>query len=301
MSDFPIPVRVVGADSQPFEDETLQYLPMPRGMNTFQMPIVPERADASALANARDLLAGFLAALEAWNPAVAPQGPRLDLSNVRAAVQEIVNEMLGEGEVSIRIGGAQAFRIQESVFTGLWRVCALDADGRLVGDWLEAAALPQIAVESARGAGCSRLPRIELPEGAMNAPALLAEIGSQAATRAATRAAGRAPPRSAHVINLTLFPMTPADHAVLEQALPVGPVAMISRGFGNCHVTSTGAADVWRVQYFNNMNTLILNTIEIVDVPEVVEAAVEDLTDSRERLCELVAWMTDSCDAHVAS
>jgi hydrogenase-1 operon protein HyaF len=300
MSDFPIPVRAVGADSQPPEEETLQYLAMPRGMNTFRMPIVPERADVSALAHARDLLARFLASLEAWNPAVAPHGPRLDVSGMGAPVQAIVNEMLGEGEVSIRIGGAQAFRIQESVFTGLWRVFALDADGRLVGDWLEAGALPEIAVESAKRAGCSRLPRIDLPEGAMNSPALLAEIRSQTATRAAARAAARAAgraPDAAHVINLTLFPMTPADHAVLEQALPVGPVAMISRGFGNCHVTSTGVADVWRVQYFNNMNTLILNTIEVVDVPEVVEAAVEDLTDSRERLAELVAWMTESCAA----
>jgi hydrogenase-1 operon protein HyaF len=76
---------------------------------------------------------------------------------------------------------------------------------------------------------------------------------------------------------------------------------MISRGFGNCHVTSTGLADVWRVQYFNNMNTLILNTIEVVDVPEVVEAAVEDLTDSRERLAELVAWMTESCAEQMAN
>ncbi len=293
MSDFPIPVRVVGPDSQPFEEEALQYLAMPRAMNTFRMPIVPERADASALADARDLLAGFLASLEAWDPAVAPQGPRLDLSGIRAPVQEIVNEMLGEGEVSIRIGGAQAFRIQESVFTGLWRVCALDADGRLVADWLEAGALPEIAVESAKSAGNSRLPRIDMPEGAMNSPALLAEIGSQMADRA--------PGDSAHVINLTLFPMTPEDHAVLEQALPVGPVAMISRGFGNCHVTSTRLAEVWRVQYFNSMNTLILNTIEVVDVPEVVEAAVEDLTDSRERLAELVAWMTESCAAQVAS
>jgi hydrogenase-1 operon protein HyaF len=127
----------------------------------------------------------------------------------------------------------------------------------------------------------------------MNSPALLAEIGGQMSTRARGEAA--------HVINLTLFPMSPQDHAVLEQALPVGPVAMISRGFGNCHVTSTGLADVWRVQYFNNMNTLILNTIEIVEVPEVVLAAVEDLTDSRTRLAELVTWMTESCTAQVAS
>ncbi len=289
MNDFPIPVRMIGPDSQPADEETLQYLAMPRDMNTFRMPIVPERAEASALADARDLLAAFLVSLEAWDPAVAPQGPRLDLAGTAAPVLEIVNQMLGEGEVSIRIGGARAFRIQESVFTGLWRVCALEADGRLAADWLEGAMLPAVAVESAKGAGHSALPRIDVPEGAMNSPALLAEIGSQMSTRARGE--------TAHVINLTLFPMTPQDHAVLEQALPVGPVAMISRGFGNCHVTSTGLRDVWRVQYFNNMNTLILNTIEIVDVPEVVLAAVEDLADSRTRLAELVTWMTESCCA----
>ncbi|MEO8755294.1 MAG: hydrogenase expression/formation C-terminal domain-containing protein [Casimicrobiaceae bacterium] len=49
------------------------------------------------------------------------------------------------------------------------------------------------------------------------------------------------------------------------------------------------------------MNTLILDTIEIVDVPEVVLAAVEDLTDSRERLVELVAWMSESCTEQIAS
>jgi hydrogenase-1 operon protein HyaF len=293
MSDFPIPIRVVGPDSQPPEEETLQYLAMPRGMNTFRMPIVPERADASALADARDLLAGFLASLQAWDPAVAPRGPRLDLFGIGAAAQDIVNEMLGEGEVSIRIDGAQTFSIQESVFTGLWRVCAADTGGTLMADWLEAGALPQVAVDIAKSSGRSGLPTLDVPEGAMNSPALLAEIASQIATRAAGD--------SAHVINLTLFPMTPADHAVLEQALPVGPVAMMSRGFGNCHVTSTGVTDVWRVQYFNNMNTLILNTIEVVDVPEVVEAAVEDLTDSRERLAELVTWMTESCAVQAAN
>ena len=89
------------------------------------------------------------------------------------------------------------------------------------------------------------------------------------------------------MINLTLFPLTPDDHPVLEQALPVGPVAIMSRGFGNCRITSTLARDVWRVQYFNSMNTLILNTIEVVDVPEVALAAAEDLADSRDRLAEL--------------
>lgn len=293
MKDFPLPVRMVGAGSQPGEDEELQYLAMPRGMNTFRMPLVPERADAAALADACDVLAAFRALLDAWDPAGVPHGPCLDLAGVATPVLDIINQMLGEGEVSIQLDGMRKFRVQESVFTGLWRVCALDDDGRLARDWLEAGMLPGVAVEIAQERAAERLPRIDLPPGAMNSPALLAEIGSQMATR--TRGA------AAHVINLTLLPLTPGDHAVLEHALPVGPVAMISRGFGNCHVTSTGLRDVWRVQYFNHMNTLILNTIEVVDVPEVVLAAVEDLVDSRDRLAELVDWMSESCAEPTAS
>ncbi len=293
MKDFPLPVRMVGSGSQPFEEEELQYLEMPRGMNTFRMPVVPERAAAEALADARNRFAAFLALLETWDPAVTPRGPRIDLAGVATPTLEVMNQMLGEGEVSIQIGGTRKFRIQESVFTGLWRVCALDDDGRLAGDWLEAGMLPGVAVEIARNMGQNALQRIDLPQGAMNSPALLAEIGSQLATRT--------PGDAAHVINLTLFPMTPEDHVVLEQSLPVGPIAMISRGFGNCHVTSTGLTNAWRVQYFNNMNTLILNTIEIVDVPEVVLAAIEDLIDSRERLAELVEWMSESCAEQAAS
>ena len=45
------------------------------------------------------------------------------------------------------------------------------------------------------------------------------------------------------------------------------------------------------------MNTLILNTIEVVRVPEVALAADEDLSDSRGRLAELIDWMSESCQA----
>ena len=194
--------------------------------------------------------------------------------------------MLGEGEVSIQVAGTPAYRIQESVFTGLWRCCELDAGGALRRDWLEAAPVPRVALDRGRAAARRRRCPVELPPGAMNSPALLNEIACQLAERP--------PGARAHVVNLTLFPMTPDDHAVLERALPVGPVAMISRGFGNCRITSTSARDVWRVQYFNNMNTLILNTIEVVDVPEVALASAEDLVDSRTRLAELVTWMSES-------
>jgi hydrogenase-1 operon protein HyaF len=194
--------------------------------------------------------------------------------------------MLGEGEVSIVIGGGRDVRIQESVFTGLWRVVDCDSRGRIAADRLEAAALPRIVVDIARQDARPEIAEVAPREGVMNAPALVAEIAAQAR--------GRAAGDRAHVVNLTLFPMTPEDHRMLDEALPVGPVAIISRGFGNCRITSTGVRDVWRVQYFNSMNTLILNTIEVVDIPEVALAAAEDLGDSRDRLAELVDWMSES-------
>jgi hydrogenase-1 operon protein HyaF len=286
MKDFPIPVRAIGPGSQPEEDTELDVMPMPHEMNTFCMPRVPERVDPAALAASRELLAGLLAALGRWDAAGAAPGPRIEMNGIPAATLEITNQVLGEGEVSILVGGPCPLRIQESVFTGLWRCCELGADGRLQRDWLEAAAVPQAAIEAARAAAADGLPPAAFPPGAMNSPALLAEIASQRRERAAGQ--------RAHVINLTLFPLTPDDHAVLQAALPVGPVAMITRGFGNCRVTSTLTRDVWRVQYFNSMNTLILDTIEVVDVPEVALASAEDLADSRIRLAELIEWLDES-------
>ncbi len=287
MKEFPLPVRAIGPGSQPVDEEELQYLAMPSDMNTFRMPLVPEQADVSALSEARDVLAAFAALLEGWDPASGQPGPRLDLAALSPAGIDVTNEMLGEGEVAIRIAGNIDYSIQESVFTGVWRVCALDADGRLAADWLEAGALPSVVVPAAQAAVADAPQAMAIPPGAMNSPALLREIASQMAEIRSGAAA--------HVINLTLFPLTPDDQQVLEQALPGGQVAMISRGFGNCHITSTALRNVWRVQYFNSMKTLILNTIEIVDVPMVALAAPEDLLDSRERLAELVTWIGETC------
>ena len=280
-----IPVRIVGAGSQPDDDEPLQYLAVPREMDTFRMPSVPERADARALAHSRELLVSLLAAVEHWNPESGTAGPRLSLDGIAAPTVAITNEMLGEGEVSIRINGPRSARIQESVFAGIWRVCELDADARIRHDFIEIGVLPGVVLETARAATASMRVPVPLPSGAMNSPALLHEIQANARDRR--------PGMPGRVINLSLFPLTGEDHGVLEQALPVGPVAIMSRGFGNCRITSTLVRDVWRVQYFNTMNTLILNTLEIVDAPEVARAGPDDLADSKERLAELVMWMAE--------
>jgi hydrogenase-1 operon protein HyaF len=74
---------MVGAGSQ-IEEEELQYLDLPRDMRTFEMPRVPERADAQALARSRAALAGFLAQLEDWRPGAGPN-PRMDMRAIDSA------------------------------------------------------------------------------------------------------------------------------------------------------------------------------------------------------------------------
>jgi len=287
MKDFPIPVRPAGPGSQPQDDAPLDCVPFLRDVPTFSMPRLPDKAEAAHMRAARDLLARFV-------DGMASGTPKIDLAGFHAGGLEVLNETLGEGEVAIRIADAAALngdsaaevRIQETVFAGVWRERHVDGDGRISHDYLQACGIPQIAVDAAQRTASIALPAIEMPPGAMNAPALLAEIRDQVRRFR--------PRRAAHVINLTLLPLTPDDHRVLERAIVPGPVAILSRGFGNCRVSSTRLANVWRVQYFNSMQTLILNTIEIVTVPEVALAAAEDLADSRERLVELIDWMSEA-------
>jgi hydrogenase-1 operon protein HyaF len=65
-------------------------------------------------------------------------------------------------------------------------------------------------------------------------------------------------------------------------------VAILSRGYGDCRITSTAVPHIWWVRYHNSMGTLILNTLEVTDVPQVACAAPEDLKDSASRLGELL-------------
>jgi hydrogenase-1 operon protein HyaF len=290
MKEFPIPVRAtdgaIGPVSQP-DDDSFSYMPFPLEAPAFSMPQVPEDADAASVAAARRLLTRFVEQMDDGAT------PRVELSALPAGVLRVLNESLGEGEVSVRIatrnGDGAEVRIQETVFAGVWRELHLRADGSVEHDWLHACPVPPVALERAQRAATTHLAPFELPRGAMNSPALLTEIREQVLHFRAGQ--------PTHVINLSLLPLTPEDQVVLEQAAPVGPVAILSRGFGNCRITSTTLRNLWRVQYFNSMQTLILNTLEVVEVPEVAMAAADDLADSRERLRELLDWMSESGSA----
>ena len=274
MQGFQFPPAGFGPGSQPEEAEKVEWMPMPSGMATYE-PRLPETDDVEAEA--------IPPALEALGRAadacarVAKEGgvEVLTLDHLSPAARLIVAQTMGEGEVAIRVHDIPAVAIQESVFAGIW-VC------KGAGlDVIEVGAVPTQAITRAASPRISALGR-EAPKvpGVVNAPPLLVELND--------KSAGFDPAAETHIINLTLLPHTEEDLAWLDAALGQGSVDILSRGYGNCRVTATALANVWRVQFFNSMDTLILDSFEVTGMPEVAIAAPEDLTDSGDRIVEVL-------------
>jgi hydrogenase-1 operon protein HyaF len=274
---FALPPVGFGPGSQSIDgEEGLAYLPMPSGMRTFSARF-PEIADPERFADGFAVLERLAAALAEWRP-----GGRatIDIGDLDAANRAFVDETLGEGEVSVVVAADDAgIEIQEATFAGVWR---LRVAGPAARDRIEIGAFPQAAAARAfpRAPAADPVPPAT-PPGVVNAPALLAEIGH--------KSRARRPGDPAHVINLSLLPHTPEDLELLAARLGTGNTTVLSRGYGNCRIDATATPAVWWVRYYNSVDTLILDTIEIVDVPEVACAAPEDLADSAERLAEVLA------------
>ena len=290
---FPIPlVDMFGPGSQP-EDEELEYMPMPRGMATYQPPQLPEPEELAGHGGAVRVLTELLHTLQAAIRGEAV--PPVWLAGLTAEELQLVNQVLGEGEVSAQVTAAPGAcaagevaapaqaQVQEAVFAGVWRVLDGLADGTLQ-DRIEVGAIPEVLKREARQDALSGFqPDPTPPAGVMNAPTLLQELHDQ-------RQQWR-PGLPAHLVNLSLLPLSPQDMAFMEQQMGAGRVLILSRGYGNCRISSTRVANTWRVVYYNSQDAMILHSIEVVDMPEVACAAQEDLVDSEKRLREVLEWV----------
>jgi hydrogenase-1 operon protein HyaF len=283
-----IPVVAVGRGSQPEESDgaQLEYISLPKEMSTFVAPLIPEPEEVRHLDGARAAMDWLRQALRD----ARSDGPPLlaNLGGLEAESRELVNQILGEGEVSIRVAGEQRADIQESILAGIWRIFVFDDSDRLVGDFVEVAEVPRL-VRWARPDDVSveTLRPETAPAGVMNGQAILTELGE--------RCAAFRPGDPTHAINLTLLPLSPEDVAYLDDTLGRGRVHVLSRGYGNCEVIGTRVPNLWWVRYTNSMGTEILNTIEVTDIPAVACAAPEDLADSAERLSSIIEpyWPQD--------
>lgn len=274
VNNFQLPPMGFGPGSQPPEEDgqELEYMQLPQDMRSYSAHI-PEVEVDDSLTPALELLKAIAKASDACGR--GGTSAMFDLSGLDAANRGLIAETMGEGEVAVKMHGIPAIAAQESVFAGVWVL-------RGVGvDMIEVGPVPERAYTTAftprKPALGALAPK---PAGVVNAPALLVELMD----KSATFKAGQEP----HVINLTLLPHTEPDLEWLGDAMGQGSVSILSRGYGNCRVEATGQAHVWRVQFFNSMDTLILDTFEVTAMPEVAIAAAEDLVDSGERLLEVL-------------
>ena len=278
-----VPPIGYGPGSQPAEgEEGLAYLPMPSGMRTYEAHL-PEIDDPARVAPALAVLETIRDGLAQWRPNGATT---VAVSHLDAANRALLDETLGEGEVSI-VGDRPGERseIQEATCAGVWRVRGTRSEpgqAPVVRERVEVAAFP-------RGALMRAFPR-EWPvdadyaarprPGIVNAPAILTEI----AHKSRTHRPGGLP----HVINMSLLPHSPEDLEMIDAGLGRGGITILSRGYGNCRIEATATPSVWRVRYYNSADTLILDTIEVSQVPEIACAAPEDIADSAARLADIL-------------
>lgn len=275
-----IPVRVIGPGSQPDEEDgqSLTYIDMPGDMSRYSPPSIPEPDAVAGLVGAREAMLWLRVALQRYITTAQPQFA--DLTALDDKERELVNQILGEGEVAIKTTGANLARTQESVLAGVWRTMYFDDADSVILDLLEVADAPHVTRgEIAQSHGIDVQPD-GLPEGVINALPILVELESYCSDYTATRQ-----PQS---INLTLLPLTEADLVFLDEQLGRGPVDSLSRAYGKCQVISTLVPNVWWVRFYNSMGSLILSTLEVIDVPAVICAAPEDLQDSATRLDGLI-------------
>ncbi len=204
----------------------------------------------------------------------------ISLNALDRANRGFIGQALGEGEVSIVAGAT--IQAQESVMAGIWRIYEVNANGALISDRIEVGDFPTGVLKAARDAAGPQLRAVEgvACENLMNAPAIATEL--------ADKLASHCPTSLAHAVNLSLLPLTEEDLAYLDRRLGQGSVTVLSRGYGNCRISSTAVKNAWRVRYFNAREAVILDTIEIAGVPAVACAAKEDLEDSAQRLEEIL-------------
>ena len=287
MKAFPIPVVALGPGTQT-EDEHLDYLPMPKDMDTYRAPMLPEPEEIAGRAAAREALVQVLALLD--QAADGGAGGQVSLQALPSEDRQLVNQVMGEGEASAIVreeSSSLEVRIQESVFAGVWRLMTF-SDGALVDDVVEVGPVPALLrVVAEEDAEREYRPWLgPLPPNVQNAPLLVDEVRDQVARWQ--------PGHTSHVINLTLLPVTPEDIGFLDHQLGTGRVLLLSRGYGNCRISNTRLPHCWRVVYYNSMDKVILNMVEVVDMPEVAMAAPEDLRDSHERLSDVLGYLEQS-------
>ncbi|MBS9781271.1 MAG: hydrogenase expression/formation protein [Gammaproteobacteria bacterium] len=285
----------IGAGSH--TDDGLAYMSMPKEMLTFQPPILPEPEEMQAHPNAVKTLNALLEMVHSYLNGNIPAP--MSLLHLSDSDITMINRVLGEGEVSATISAEKTAKktdadnnandsndthiaIQETIFIGVWRIIAHKGQ-QIIYDALEVNSIPTLIKQTAiQDSECKHHPA-PIPDELYNVPPIVHEVHNYSQQWHIGK--------PIHVVNLTLLPVSEMDIAYIDNQLGTGRITVLSRGYGNCRITNTLLPNVWRLVYYNSMDKVILNAIEVSEIPEVACASLEDLTDTKERLTEVLAWL----------
>ncbi|ENN88343.1 MULTISPECIES: hydrogenase expression/formation protein [Rhizobium] len=217
-------------------------------------------------------IAATLAVQKAGQP-----GQLFDIFEFDDDDKKLVTQTLGKGEVCgvAALPSGVLAQFKEAVMAGVWHMRFTDPAGDLIAEYIEVGPIPMTVRRA-----CTALPALvshgPAPPGAMNVMPVLTEIGD--------RIVQYRDGDPAHAIILSLFPMSIEDVNFLQVTLGAGPVQLTSRGYRTCRVTAAGARNVWSVQFYDNMDEIVLDMLQIVDIPSLALATEEDFRDSAARL-----------------
>jgi hydrogenase-1 operon protein HyaF len=182
-----IPIVASGPGSQPEESDgaQLEYIDMPKGVNTYAAPDTPEADEVRDLLGAKEAMDWLLEALDRYEPDGDPL--MANITRLEERNRELVNQILGDGEVSAKYTGVVRARMQEAVLAGVWRTFYMDEADNITHDLMEVADVPYlIRMPTSRDADpLARLRSLQPPEDVMNA------IPKSGSTRSSSRSPGR--------------------------------------------------------------------------------------------------------------
>ncbi|UCC55630.1 MAG: hydrogenase expression/formation protein [Gammaproteobacteria bacterium] len=85
-------------------------------------------------------------------------------------------------------------------------------------------------------------------------------------------------------IDLRSIPMAPGEEDEIAEELGTGEIFVQMSALGPSEIVETRYPGVWRVTHYNSNREVIGKFIEVCDLPRLLKAADEDISDGLEQL-----------------
>ncbi|MCU7933527.1 MAG: hydrogenase expression/formation protein [Candidatus Thiodiazotropha sp. (ex Dulcina madagascariensis)] len=171
MTEAP-PVLILGIGNLLWADgASLDILRLPSEMSTFSIPDMAMSDQRENLDQGMSSLRELAQLLRQQAKIESEQPEAIDITALDDANRTLVDQVLGEGEVSmVYLGRESSARIQESVMAGIWRIRCFDEAGKLTTDTIEAASVPRLCRRNVFKHAAQRVKSAHqsFPEGVLN-------------------------------------------------------------------------------------------------------------------------------------